>query len=149
VSRSGDQLVTRGALRVFPLDALDPSAFRAAVAELPGGPIAVVEEGLLMYLDDAEKIRLAANVREALSTRGGAWVTADIYVRSETRVFREERTRRFLEAHGVEEKKFAHFEAAADFFAANGFTVASRLSPPADPWPMRQTWILSAGAGAL
>src|SRR5579859_6622520 len=42
----------RGTLRVEPLDALDREAFLRAVGEIPPGPIAVVHEGLLMYLDD-------------------------------------------------------------------------------------------------
>jgi O-methyltransferase involved in polyketide biosynthesis len=102
----------------------------------------VAHEGLLMYLDDAEKARLAASVREALVRRGGAWVTADVYRRSETHMFREERTKRFLEEHRVEENKFADFGAAERFFAASGFAVVRKLSPPTDPWHVRETWVL-------
>jgi O-methyltransferase involved in polyketide biosynthesis len=50
-----------GELRVRALDALGPAAFRAVVAELPPGPVAIVNEGLLMYLDPEEKRRLADN----------------------------------------------------------------------------------------
>src|ERR1700722_18996640 len=46
-----------GTLLVNPLNALDPEAFRASVDLLPSGTIAVVQEGLLMYLDDAEKAK--------------------------------------------------------------------------------------------
>lgn len=143
------ELVTRlhpaalaGILRVRALDALDPGAFREAVGELPPGPIAIVQEGLLMYLDQAEKARLAMNVRESLSERGGAWVTADIYVRSRAPVYREERTQKFLEAHRVEEKKFADWRAAEAFFAAQGLAITQRLSDEGDPWPVRQTWVV-------
>src|SRR5580698_6952432 len=62
-----------GTLRVSALDALDGEAFREAVGELPPGPITVVHEGLLMYLDGSEKSHLSGNVREALLERGGAW----------------------------------------------------------------------------
>ena len=62
----------RGTLAVRPLDALAPDAVRAAVATLPAGPVAIVQEGLLMYLDDAEKSALATTVREVLLARGGA-----------------------------------------------------------------------------
>jgi O-methyltransferase involved in polyketide biosynthesis len=146
------ELVTRlhpaplaGTLRVWSLDALDAGAFRAAVARIPPGPIAIVHEGLLMYLDEGEKARLAGSVREALLERGGAWITADVYLRTPTHahVYREERTKRFLEAHRVEEKKFADWSAAEAFFVGHGFTIARRLSPSADPWRGRETWVLS------
>jgi O-methyltransferase involved in polyketide biosynthesis len=134
----------RGTLLVKPLNALDADAFRASVDLLPAGPIAVVQEGLLMYLDDAEKAALAAHVRAALRACGGSWVTADVYVRSAFQPQRDERTAKFLEAHKVEEKKFGDFAAATAFFEGSGFAVARRLSPAADPWPVRQTWVLEA-----
>jgi len=137
-----------GTLLVKPLDALDAEAVRASVALVPAGPVAIVQEGLLMYLDDAEKAALAATVREVLLDRGGAWITADVYVRSALQPQRDERTTKFLEQHRVEEKKFADFEAAADFFESHGFAVARRLSPENDPWPVRQTWVLEAARGA-
>jgi O-methyltransferase involved in polyketide biosynthesis len=131
-----------GTLLVRPVDALEPNALRAAVDLMPPGPIAIVQEGLLMYLDDAEKTALATSVREVLLARGGAWVTADVYVRSGIRPNRDERTTKFLEQHRVEEKKFASFVAAASFFEAHGFAITRRLSPEHDPWPVRQTWVL-------
>ena len=133
-----------GSLRIRALDALDPTAFRGAVAELPAGPICVVHEGLLMYLDDAEKRRLAASVRHALAERGGAWVTADVYVKSEAPVYREERTRRFIERHRVDENKFEDWDAAAAFFASCGFDIANGTPRSDDPWGVRETWVLEA-----
>ena len=122
----------------------DPEAFRASVDLLPSGSIAVVQEGLLMYLDEAEKAALASNVRAALLVRGGAWVTADVYVRSALQPQRDERTARFLQEHRVEEKKFADFAAATAFFKSQGFSPARRISSEADPWPVRQTLVLEA-----
>ena len=135
-----------GTYRVQPLDALDAGAFRATVGAIPEGPLAVVHEGLLMYLDETEKARLAASVREALAARGGAWVTADVYIRSETHLLRDENTQRFLEQHRVEEQKFADWAAAEAFFAGQGFTVARKLAPSTDPWRVRETWVLVARA---
>ena len=103
-----------------PLNALDPEAFRAAVDLLASGPITVVQEGLLMYLDEAEKAALAANVRAALLARGGAWITADVYVRSALQPQRDERTAKFLQEHRVEERKFADFAAASALFESQG-----------------------------
>jgi hypothetical protein len=131
-----------GVLEVRTLDALDDRAFRDSVAAFPPGPLAVVHEGLLMYLDAAEKALLAASVRAALEARGGAWITADVYVRSATSTYRDARTQRFLADHRVEEQKFADLADAERFFATQGFAVRERLVPPADPWPVRHTWIL-------
>jgi O-methyltransferase involved in polyketide biosynthesis len=132
-----------GTLRLRALDALDPVAFGAAVAELPTGPIAIVHEGLLMYLDDAEKARLAANVRAALLERGGWWTTADVYVRGGS-MFREEKTKKFLEEHRVDERKFADWASARAFFEGAGFTVARTVAPSSSPDRIRETWLLKA-----
>lgn len=134
----------RGTLLVKSLNALDAEAVRGASDLLPPGPIAIVQEGLLMYLDDAEKAVLAANVRRALLARGGVWISADVYVRSALQPRRDERTTKFLEQHKVEEKKFADFAAATAFFESHGFVVARRTTPENDPWPVRQTWVLEA-----
>lgn len=131
-----------GALDVRALEALDTRAFRATVKDIPAGPLAIVHEGFLMYLDEDEKARLAANVREALVARGGVWITADVYVRGPTRVHREQQTQQFLDRHNVEDNKFASFAAAASFFTAQGFALAAGLRSPEDPWPVRETWVL-------
>ena len=132
-----------GTLKLRALDALDRDAFGEAVAELPQGAVAIVQEGLLMYLDDEEKARLAANVRAALLARGGWWITGDVYVRGGS-MFREERTRRFLEEHRVDERKFADWASARAFFEGAGFAVAQALAPSASADRIRETWILSA-----
>ncbi len=133
-----------GTLRVQALDALDADAFRRTVQEMPAGEVAVLHEGLLMYLGDDEKKRLAASVREALLECGGAWITADVYVRSETHLWREESVKKFLADHRVEENKFADWAAAEAFFTSNGFSVEHRLAPPGDSWRVRETWTLRA-----
>jgi O-methyltransferase involved in polyketide biosynthesis len=106
--------------------------------------MAIGHEGLLMYLGEEEKARLAASVREALLERGGAWITADVYVRSETHLVRDEKTQRFLAEHRVDENKFADWHAAETFFRDSGFSIERRLAPKGDSWPVRQTWTLRA-----
>jgi O-methyltransferase involved in polyketide biosynthesis len=133
-----------GSLRLQALDALDSDAFRRTVQQMPRGALAVVHEGLLMYLGDEEKSRLAASVREALLERGGAWITADVYVRSETHLLREESTEKFLVDHHVEENKFADWSAAEAYFTSNGFSIERRLAPSRDSWRVRETWTLRA-----
>jgi O-methyltransferase involved in polyketide biosynthesis len=134
-----------GRLEVAPLEALDAGAFRAAAARLAPGPLAVVNEGLLVYLDAAEKSRLAANVRAALREMGGVWITADIYVPNPpgVRPPMAARAREFLERHRVEENKFASFDAAERFFTGEGFTITQRLAPADAPVPIRESWVLS------
>jgi O-methyltransferase involved in polyketide biosynthesis len=137
-----------GTLHVRPLNALDGAAFEAAARELPPGPIAVVGEGLLVYLDPTEKARLAAHVRSVLLARGGAWITGDVYVRTPVhpaapRPYRDPRARAFVEQHRIDENKFASFDAAASFFAEQGFLVANQASRAEnDPWGVRETWVL-------
>jgi uncharacterized protein (DUF952 family)/O-methyltransferase involved in polyketide biosynthesis len=134
-----------GELRVEALDALDARAFATAVGEVPPGSLAVVQEGLLVYLDPDEKARLAASIRQALLSRGGAWVTGDVYVRSPPGVepYRDPRTQVFVERHEIDQKNFASFEAAEAFFVEQGFAVARRASTAADdPWGVRETWML-------
>lgn len=133
-----------GTLRMRALNALEPEGFRAAVAELPPGPITIVNEGLLMYLDPDEKRRLAASIRDSLLARGGVWITADIYLRGapDPRIGQDERLRAFLEAHRVEEQKFANRAAAEAFFADAGFTIERRHAR--SDAAIRETWIVAA-----
>ena len=135
-----------GTLLVRALDALDGAAFRAVVHDMPSGPLAVANEGLLAYLNEDEKAHLAANVREALLARGGLWLTADVYVRhpkGAAPTVGYGRSRKFLEQHRVEENKFASWEAAHAFFASNGFRVANKLAHR-DPRHVRESWALEA-----
>ncbi len=137
-----------GTLRVMALDALDGDAFAAAVDAMPPGPITIIHEGLLVYLDDAEKTVLAENIRGALLARGGAWITADVYVRRpfEVRMPRSDRAQRFLDDHRVEEQKFADWAEADAFFTREGFTIERKLSPSIDPRHARETWVLAPSA---
>jgi O-methyltransferase involved in polyketide biosynthesis len=132
-----------GDLRLQPLDALDPAGFAAAVALLPPGDIAIVNEGLLMYLDPDEKRRLAGNIHSALTARGGVWITADIYLRGarDPRIGQDDQLRDFLAAHRVEEQKFESRAAAEAFFTETGFTVQRRHTRGDDA--IRETWLLA------
>ena len=132
-----------GDLRVRALNALDAEAFHATVAEFPAGPFAIVNEGLLMYLDADEKRRLAAHIRDALIARGGVWITADIYLRCETngRIGQDERLRAFLAAHKVEEQKFESRAEAEAFFTDTGLAIQRRLTRSPDA--IRETWVLA------
>jgi len=131
-----------GELRLEALDALDADAVRAAIDGLPPGPVSIVNEGLLMYLDAGEKQRLASHIRDALVSRGGAWITADIYVRMavDPRIFQDDRLREFVAAHNVEANKFTSHAEAEALFTGAGLTVERRLALPYDR--SRETWVL-------
>ncbi len=67
-------------LRFAAIDATaQPSQFPSgADVWQPSQPICVLCEGLLMYLDQPEKQRVFANVRELLQVYGGVWITSDL-----------------------------------------------------------------------
>jgi O-methyltransferase involved in polyketide biosynthesis len=134
-----------GTLRIQALNAVDDDAFEAAIDAVPPGPIAVANEGLLVYLDGTEKARLAANVRRALKARGGVWLTADVYVQNpggSAPTVGYGRSREFLDRHRVEHNKFANFAAAERFFTDNGFRITNKLAHE-HPQHIRESWALS------
>jgi O-methyltransferase involved in polyketide biosynthesis len=108
------------------LNALDPDAFSKAIEMFPPGPITVISEGLLVYLDETEKRQLCSSIRQALIKRGGTWVSADIYTRKGQEVKarpRSQQVTRFLAQHKVVENSFADFDAAWGFFTECGFQI--------------------------
>lgn len=112
-------------LETLELNALDEDRFREIVRRFPPGEIVIVNEGLLMYLNQAEKEKLCGIIRKILLERGGYWVTADIYIKtgesdsqSVDSVLND-----FLKRHAVEKNKFDSFDAALSFFKQQGFTV--------------------------
>lgn len=117
-------------LRILPLNALDAKQFAATVDLLPEGEIAIVNEGLLMYLNIEEKTKLCSIIRDTLKQRGGYWITADVYVRNpefeaamreQARTyFRNDNLQKFFEQHNIDENKFGSFEEAEEFFMQNG-----------------------------
>lgn len=110
-----------GHYELQPLNALDPIAFDEIIERFPPGPITIINEGILVYLDDQQKTQLCTNIHKALQTRGGAWITADIYLkRKEGEDSRSDAWRAWSKEHGLEEKKFESFEAAEAFFQIRG-----------------------------
>jgi O-methyltransferase involved in polyketide biosynthesis len=114
------------------LNVLDAAAFRAVVARFPPGPIAIVNEGLLVYLDAAEKETLSQNIRECLLARGGCWITADIYLQRTAGappIAENKSYRKWAAQHQIEEKKFKSLADAEAFFRRMGFTVDKEAQP--------------------
>ena len=117
---------TPGHYELLPLNVLDAPAFHAIAERFPPGPLLILNEGLLVYLDLAEKEALCRTIRSILQQRGGYWITGDIYIQKEldpSLIDREDSFHQFLEKHKIEEKKFADFESAAEFFTRMGFII--------------------------
>lgn len=133
-----------GILHLRPLDVQDVKSFQELVAEVPEGPVTIINEGLLVYFDDEEKALLARSVRQALKSRGGMWIVGDIYLRKSVSVAFDERDRRFQAERRVNENSFASWETADRFFTEHGFHVERRVAPSDAPHHTRETWMLSA-----
>jgi O-methyltransferase involved in polyketide biosynthesis len=116
----------RGKLDLLPLNAMDKSAFRGVVARFPVGELAIINEGLLMYLDAYEKEKLCEIIRRVLLERDGYWITADIYLKNQLKKFNlelDKSTQDFLERHNLEDNKFNTFGEAESFFKRMGFAL--------------------------
>lgn len=123
----------RGPLHLQPLNALDEVSFWQAIDLLPDGPLTILNEGLLMYLNEAEKRQLCGIIHKILEVRGGAWITGDAYVQRDLSADpppNDEQSLQlaaFLAYHRIEENKFASLEAAEAFFYSCGFVVKDRM----------------------
>ncbi len=113
-------------LETVPLNALDEKQFLELTDHFPPGSLAIINEGLLMYLGWEEKRKLCGIIREVLKERGGYWITADIYLKTGTPssgLKMNDELEKFLEQHNIEENKFDSLEAAEEFFKSEGFVI--------------------------
>ena len=114
------------------MNALDEKEFFETVATFNQGPITLVNEGLLMYLDRKQKSELCGIIHDILTRYGGYWITADIYIRDE-----EERKglnkhynqsdKDFVKKHNIDANKFSSFEEAETFFKESGFEIYTKI----------------------
>ncbi|MCW3122523.1 MAG: Leucine carboxyl methyltransferase [Flavipsychrobacter sp.] len=115
----------RGRLDLLPLDVMDRTAFDSIINRFNDGPITIVNEGLLMYLDMEEKKKLCSVIHSTLKIRGGCWITADVYIKrpAEIRAVlpQSKSEANFFEQHNIEENKFDSYESAEEFFKEQGF----------------------------
>lgn len=123
----------KGKFELLPLNAMDEMAFNDLVSRFEKGPLTIVNEGLLMYLNLEEKKRLCKIIHNALIQRGGCWITADIYVKrtSEMRANlpASKSEAAFFEKHNIEENKFGNYEKASLFFKSEGFELIKEAEP--------------------
>jgi O-methyltransferase involved in polyketide biosynthesis len=121
----------KGELDMMPLNALDEAQFTAAINHFDEGEVVIVNEGLLVYLDTAEKEKLCGIIRNILKQRGGYWITADIYIKREGDygIRMDDKLSEFFKQHKIEENKFDSFEAAREFFEKQGFIIDKESVP--------------------
>ncbi len=115
-----------GELELVPLNCLDEEQFTEIISRFPAGEIAIINEGLLMYLNLNEKEKLCNIISKILKERGGYWITADIYLKKKhdkAGLKIEDKTQKFFSHHNIEENKFENFEAAEAFFRKMGFII--------------------------
>jgi len=124
-----EKLQLKGKLKTEALNALDGDAFSNAINQMPLGPISIINEGLLVYLNHEEKISLCKTIHKSLKQRGGYWITADVYVkRPAPKNETNDHFSQFLEAHQVEDNKFESFEQAEHFFLEQGFKLITKAT---------------------
>jgi O-methyltransferase involved in polyketide biosynthesis len=123
-------ITLKGSLELLPLNALDEKQFKDIISRFPDGPVTIVNEGLLMYLGQQEKIKICSIIHDVLQQRGGQWITADVYIKKKEKeddiLDKNENVRRFREEHHIEENKFDDYLAAEKFFNDCGFKITSR-----------------------
>ncbi len=122
----------KGKLEVLPLNALDEESFNEAVNRFSEGPVAIINEGLLMYLGWDEKKQLCSIIHKILVQRGGYWITADIYIKTPPApdAFKmNDDFQKFLDEHQIDDNKFDSFEAAELFFNECGFEIDKEAEP--------------------
>jgi O-methyltransferase involved in polyketide biosynthesis len=103
------------------------------VKRFESGTLAIVNEGLLMYLNMEEKKRLCKTIRNVLLQKGGCWITADVYVKRPEilrgKVPQSKSETAFFEQHNIEENKFESFDEAETFFEEQGFELVKEAVP--------------------
>jgi O-methyltransferase involved in polyketide biosynthesis len=129
----GDAHDNKGTLEILPLNALDEQQFNEIISHFPKDEtIAIINEGLLMYLGIEEKKKLCNTIHKILKEHGGYWITADIYVKREMAGLEAKMTdkeRAFFEQHHIEDNKFESFEDAEAFFKEAGFVIDEEAVP--------------------
>ena len=121
-----EPLESKGKLEILAMNALDQQDFKIITTRFGSGPITIINEGLLMYLDMQEKEKLCQIVKDVLRERGGYWITADIYIKMKYDLpasVRRSEMNDFAEKMHIREKMFDSFEEAEAFFNKQGFII--------------------------
>jgi O-methyltransferase involved in polyketide biosynthesis len=127
----GDKV--KGKFELLPLNAVDPSEFGKVIHRFGDGPLTIINEGLLMYLNLDEKKQVCNSIYKTLKQRGGVWITADVYVQRPKemteRLIQSKSEAAFFEQHQIEENKFESYKAAQAFFEEQGLEMVKEAAP--------------------
>ena len=106
--RSRYGLASHGNFHLAVADATDRGQVLAAAQALRrDSAIAVITEGLLLYLSTSELVTVARNIRELLTQFGGVWITSDLLLKEELRKAPEPQQRfRRIVASATERKLY-------------------------------------------
>ncbi|HVN58253.1 MAG TPA: hypothetical protein VMT63_08160 [Bacteroidales bacterium] len=116
----------KGHLEMASLNVLDREEFEGIIRRFGEGPVAIINEGLMMYLNPAEKDQFAGIVRDILKKRGGYWIVGDIYVKNNIKkaiISLNPRLKEYYRQQNIEENRFDSFEDAELFFIERGFKI--------------------------
>jgi O-methyltransferase involved in polyketide biosynthesis len=125
-SLRNDGFNTDGKLELLPLNALDKDNFHKIIGHFAQGEVAIVNEGLLTYLDKQEKEKLCSIIHDILMERGGCWITADIYLKNKQPKLGfkyDDEKKEFYKQHDTEGNSFESFKEAEMFFKDMGFVI--------------------------
>jgi len=125
---AGQAVDMKGKFELLPLNVMDTDSFNAIINRFDKGPVSIVNEGLLMYLGQEEKKQLCHTIRQVLATRGGYWITGDIYIRQEAKESGSGNAKAdaFRKEHRIDENMFTSFEEAVQLFEQYGLEVVER-----------------------
>jgi O-methyltransferase involved in polyketide biosynthesis len=121
-----DGLNTYGKLEFLPLNALDKNSFFEIIGHFPQGKVAIINEGLLTYINKQEKEKLCSTIHDILMERGGYWITADIVLKnkeSKLGLKYNDEIKEFNEQQSTENNSFDSFKEAEFFFKDMGFAI--------------------------
>jgi len=108
-------------------DVLDADYLMATTRYFKTGPIAIINEGLLRYMNFDQKAIVAKNVRTLLEKFGGVWITSDITLPRVLEHHEESKLNRglikALSGIDIERNAFENEPAAIEFFKNLGFTI--------------------------
>ena len=113
-------------MELLPLNVLDEIDFHEIIGHFPQGEVAIVNEGLLTYLNKQEKEKLCSIIHDILMERGGYWITGDIVLKNKEQKlglkFNDE-IKEFNEQQNTEDNSFESFKEAEMFFKDMGFVI--------------------------
>jgi len=121
----GKDISSPGKLEMLTLNVLDENEFNLIVDRFDEGPVFIVNEGLLMYLNSQEKEKLCKIISGVLARKGGYWITADIYRRTTLTRLKDnnDELKELTDKQHIEDNMFDDFDVAKDFFRKQGFVV--------------------------